>query len=300
MDNIFKIRDSGVCHEPHVDVRTAFSYHEIKAGEELKNRELPLHYILFVLGGMIDLTCNQYENRRFQANEMIFLLRSSSVRIKILKKAKVFVMYFDTLFSSCDRQLFKTYLPDTEKTVYDFRPVAIPPPVRVFLEQILYFQQQKVNCLHFHEVKHRELFILLRTLCPRKDIVALLFPIIGNSLSFRNRVLEKYPELEDGGVMEFAGLVGMGRKTFDKRFREEFGLSPAKWIQQEMAIRLHLYLTEEPGITIADAMDKFHFNSPSHFNRFCRQHFNETPGAIIKKAKHLMNKKINGRKKAGK
>jgi AraC-like DNA-binding protein len=75
----------------------------------------------------------------------------------------------------------------------------------------------------------------------------------------------------------------MGRKNFDKRFREEFGTSPAHWVQQETAKRLRLFLME-PGITISDAMDKFHFNSPSHFNRFCRRYFNESPGVMLKKA----------------
>jgi hypothetical protein len=146
---------------------------------------------------------------------MIFLLRSSSVRMKALKKTKLVVLYFDTFLSSCDRQSFKAYLPDAEKAVYDFRPVAIPPPVRGFLEQIMYFQKLKIDCAHFNELKHCEFFILLRALCPRQDVVDLLSPLIGNSMTFRNKVLEKYPELDDGRVTELAGLVGMGRKTFD-------------------------------------------------------------------------------------
>jgi AraC-like DNA-binding protein len=199
-------------------------------------------------------------------------------------------MYFDTLLSSCDRQLFKAYLPDTEKTVYDFRPVPVPPPVYAFLEQMLDFQKQKVDCIHFNNLKHCELFILLRRFCPRADIVAFLFPLISHSMNFRNKVLEKFSGLEGGRVTEFADLVGMGRKNFDKRFREEFGTSPAKWIQQETAKRLRLYLAE-PEITISDAMDKFHFNSPSHFNRFCRRYFNKSPGVMIKDAQDLKAKK---------
>jgi AraC-like DNA-binding protein len=290
MENIFKIRNLGVCRKEQAGVRTAFTCYEIQAGEEIRNRELPLHYMFFILGGVMDVSYNQFENRRFQANEMIFLLRSSSVRIKILKKVKLFVLYFDTLLSPCDRHFFKAYLPDAEKIVYDFRPIAIPHPMRVFLEQILYFQSQQIDCMHLNEIKHCEFFILLRALCPRKDIVDLLFPLIGSSMTFRNKVLEKYPELRDGGVTELAGLVGMGRKTFDKRFREEFGESPAKWIQQETAKRLRLYLME-PGVTINDAMDTFHFNSSSHFNRFCRQYFNKTPGMIIKEAQTLTGRK---------
>lgn len=278
-------------------MNAAFVYYEIKAGEEMGNRELPLHFILFVLGGVMEVSCNQFEHRRFQTNEMIFLLRSSSVKVRILKKVKLYVMYFDKVLSSCDRQLLEGYLPYAGKFDYDFLPVAIPAPVCVFLEQIRYFQDLKVDCRHFNALKHYEFFVLLRHFCSREEIVALLSPMMGYSMDFREKVLESYPKVDGGGVTKFAGLVGMGRKTFDKRFREEFNTSPAKWMQQETAKRLRLYLSEA-GVTISDAMDKFHFNSPGHFNRFCHRYFQVSPGAIVREAKASMRKKTKSRDKA--
>jgi AraC-like DNA-binding protein len=294
MNDIFKIRDAGVvCRKAQVDVKTAFVYYEVKAGEEIRNHNLPLNYILFVLGGRVEISCNEFENHRFQSNEMTFMLRTSAVHVKVLKKARLYVLYFDTFLSSCDQQLFKAYLPDAEKIVYDFRPIPIPQPMSMFLKQTLYFQKQKVDCMHFNSLKHREFFILLRRFCPREDVVMFLSPLIGNSLSFRTKVLEKYTQLNSGRVTELADLVGMGRKNFDKRFREEFGISPAKWMQQEKAKRLRMFLME-PGITISDAMYKFQFNSPSHFNRFCHQYFKTSPGLIIKESEQL-GKKQKGR-----
>jgi AraC-like DNA-binding protein len=290
MEKIFKIRGLGVCRSGQMDAGTAFTYYELKAGEEIRNGDLPLNFILFVLKGGIDISCNEFEHRLVLSGEMIFLLRSSAVHLKTVKKTKLYVMYFDTLLSSCDRQLFKAYLPDTEKAVYNFSPVPVPLPVQAFLEQLLYFQKQKVDCVHFNNLKHHEFFILLRRFCPRADIIAFLSPLISNSMNFRNKVLQKYSGLESGRVTELAGLVGMGRKNFDKRFREEFGTSPAKWIQQETAKRLRLYLAV-PDVTISDAMDKFHFNSPSHFNRFCRRYFDKSPGAMIKDVRDLKAKK---------
>ena len=282
MSNIFEIRELGVCKKVQVEVKTAFACYELKVGEEMQNLNLPLNYILFVSEGAVDLSCNEFENRKFEAGEMVFVLRSSSVRAKVLKKAKLHVFYFDTFMSSCDRQLFKAYLPDVEKITYDFSPVPVPNAILQFLEQILCFQKDRVDCVHFNSLKHQEFFILLRHYCSKEDIVGLLAPLICRSLDFRTRVLDKYMLLENGRVSELADLVGMGRKTFDKRFREEFGTSPAKWMQEEKAKRLHIFLAE-PGITISDAMDKFHFNSQAHFNRFCHQYFNASPGALIKR-----------------
>ena len=283
MIDIFKIRELGVYREEQVDLKTAFTFYEVKKGDEIRNHGLPLNFIIFVLDGSLEISCNEFENRRFQSGEMFFMLRSSSVHVKVLRKSNLYVFYFESFLSSSDHQLFKAYLPDVEKTVYDFKPVLIPVPVESFLKQTLYYQKLKIDNMHFHSLKHSEFFLLLRQFCPREELIMFLSPLIGHSLSFRAKVLEKYPQLKSGRVPELAALLGMGRKNFDKCFREEFGISPAKWMQQEKSKHLRLFLTE-PDITISEAMDKFHFNSPSHFNRFCHKYFKTTPGMVIKEA----------------
>lgn len=290
MADIFKIRKLGVCRKELVDARTAFTYYELKAGEVFRSRALPLNYILFVMRGVIDVHNDGFRHNRFQADEMVFLLRSSAVQVKAEKKTKLYVMYFDTFLSSCDQQLFKAYLPDVEKITYDFRPIRIPKQILLFLGQMHAIQLQKVDCMHFNSLKHREFFIFLRNFCPREDLVMFLAPLIGRSLNFRSKVLEKYAQLNGGSVTDLANRVGMGRKNFDKHFREEFGTSPAKWMQQEKAKRLFMFFSE-PGATISDAMDMFHFNSPSHFNRFCHQYYQKSPGMMIKEAGHVKKRK---------
>ena len=281
MDDIFRIRELGVCKKPQTDEKTAFTYYELIAGDEIRLRDLRVNYLFFVLAGQLEVSCNEFMNRRIHANQMILLLRASTVHVKATKKCTLYVMYFDMLHSSCEQHLFSAYLPEVEKTRYEFTPIHIPQPITLFLRQTKYLQEQKVDCMHFNYLKRREFFILLRHFCSRDEIIKLLSPLIGSSLLFRNRVLDKYAQLGDGGVTDFAGLVGMGRKTFEKRFREEFGDSPAQWMLKEKVKRLRIYLAK-PGVTITDAMDEFFFNSASHFNRFCLQHFGMTPGKMIK------------------
>jgi len=290
MNDIFKVEELGVCKNVQMDKKTAFTSFEFKSGDECRNHQLPLHFILFVLEGVLEVSCNQFENRRIKQNQMILFMRASSVSVKAIKKSSIMVMYFDMFLCSCDQHLFKAYLPDIENKTYDFTPVEIPDPVSLFLRQTRYFQGKKVNCKHFNSLKHCEFFILLRHFCPRKDLVMFLMPLIGHTFNFRNKVLEKYMQCKDGGVDELASLVGMGRKNFEKQFQKEFGVSPAKWMLKEKANRLYAFLNE-PEVTIADAMDEFYFNSSSHFNRFCRHFFNKTPGVIIKEARQQKMRK---------
>jgi len=283
MVDIFKISALGVCKKLQSDEKTAFVGFEFKEENEFRNRELPLNFILFVLKGTIEISCNQYENCLIQPGQMILLVRNSSVHVRVLPNAMLSVMYFDHFLSSCDQQLFTAYLPDVKKIKYDFVPITIPQPIHQFLDHIRSVQELKAGCMHYNSLKHREFFILLRYFCPRADLVMFLYPLISYSVNFRNKVLEKFALIEDGRVTELAGLVGMGRKNFDKQFKKEFGTSPAQWMLQEKAKRLYMFL-KEPEVTIADAMDRFYFNSSAHFNRFCLRYFKKTPGTIIKEA----------------
>ena len=290
MSDIFKIRTLGVCKKVQLDEKTGFTCYELKLGNEFRSRDLQLNFIVFVLGGSIEVSCNQYENCRIQQEQMILLMRSSAVHIKALKRTTLCMMYFDTFLSSCDQQLFNAYLPDTEKISYTFSPIAIPQLIARFLNQMRDIQEQNVDCQHFHNLKHREFFILLRHFCPREDLVRFLAPLLGRSINFRNKVMEKYAQLKSGRVTELADLMGMGRKNFDKQFRKEFENSPAKWMLEEKAKRLFVFL-HEPDVTITDAIDHFYFNSSAHFNRFCLKHFSKTPGAIIKDSRKIRKRK---------
>jgi len=288
MTDIFKIRTLGVCKKVQLDEKTAFNYYDIPAGDAYRKRDLPLNFILFVLEGGIEISCNRYEKRLVQPDEMILLVRSSSVQVSVLKATALIVMYFDGFLSSCDQILFHAYYPDAEKISYEFAPMRVPNPILQFLSQMRCLIEQKVGCMHFNCLKHREFFILLRHFCSREDLVKFLSPLIGRSMTFRNKVLEKFALVKNGGVSELASLVGMGRKNFDRQFRKEFDISPAKWLLQEKSKRLYMYLME-PEVTISDAIDMFNFNSSAHFNRFCQQYFKTTPGAIIKEARNKQN-----------
>jgi AraC-like DNA-binding protein len=285
MGNIFYLRKLKPCGPTEQYRHTAFSHYELDVGEEYGEQCLPFNFIFFVLEGEISVCCNEF-SRRFKSDEMVFLLRSSIVKVKAIRKTRIVVFYFDILISACERHVFKTFLPDVEKMTYNFTPVPIPAPVKVFLEQLIYFRELHVDCIHFNELKHCEFFILIRRFCSRDEFIALLAPLISISQNFKAKVLDKYGELETGRVSELSSLVGMGRKNFDKRFREEFATSPARWIRQETAKKVKLFLME-PGITIADAIEKFHFSSPSHFNRFARNNLGKSPGEIIKEAKEI-------------
>ena len=94
--------------------------------------------------------------------------------------------------------------------------------------------------------------------------------------------MENYLKMK--GVKEFVDLSGLNVNTFNRKFKAHFGMSPYQWmIKQKSKHILHSLKTSDKSI--ADIMREFEFSDASHFNRYCKNVFGETPSDIRKNGK---------------
>jgi AraC-like DNA-binding protein len=198
-----------------------------------------------------------------------------------MKDASMLVMSFDVLQNVCDKAMVYTYRPYVVRTAYTFSPVPIRYPLSSFLDLLAVYLKGGIDCEHLHEIKQKEFFLVLRRCYSKEEITTLLHPIVGIS-DFKTFILRNYQKVEN--VAELVDMSGMGRTAFDNKFREIFGLSTHQWMLKRIASQIQ-YKIMEPDITIKDIMTEFKFNSATHFNRFCKQQFNCTPGEMLKRAR---------------
>ena len=126
-----------------------------------------------------------------------------------------------------------------------------------------------------------ELLLIISKFYTRREVALLLYPMIGLSLDFRSFVLQNY--LKASNVDDLVQMSGMGRSNFDAKFNREFGMPPRQWMLKQIAKQVR-HRASEPVVTIKQMINQFGFNSATHFNRFCRQQFDLTPGELIRQA----------------
>ncbi len=269
----------------NVDLKTVFRYFKFEQGEMFKEMSLQYNYLLFVKKGRIKIHCNHFLNKVINAGYFILLSKSSRVTCEMMQSTEIIVMSFDMLRSIFDKQMLKSYQVFKEKVSYTFSPLPIRPSLKSFLDLLRAYLEKGLKSEYLHEIKEKELFILLRGYYTREEIVCLLYPIIGTS-DFKNFVLKNY--LEVNNVAELVDLSGMGRTAFDSKFREEFGISARQWMLKQMAEHVRLRAMD-PDVTIKGIMQEYKFNSPTHFNWFCRQQYGCTPGELLKKSAEKLN-----------
>ena len=74
----------------------------------------------------------------------------------------------------------------------------------------------------------------------------------------------------------------MSVRNFSRRFTEEFGISPGKWIADKRDGQIHQSLSFHDAEMNAIS-EKFGFASSSHFTNYCKKKFNDTPNGLHQK-----------------
>jgi AraC-like DNA-binding protein len=188
------------------------------------------------------------------------------------------VNYFNKPIDFCE----KAALESLSSIVGDkpHQPVLkVKPPLKPFLSSLIFYMEESVFCKHFHEIKQKELFFILRYFYTKSEIAGLFAPIISNDLNFKNKVLSNYHQANS--VKELARICNYSLSSFNRFFKKNFDENPYIWLQNQKLKYITGKLSDK-NIPMSQIIDEFKFSSPAHFTIFCKKHLNQTPSQFRK------------------
>lgn len=262
------------------DLNFGFKILSFPEGEVISSNSMQNNLIVFVLKGSIELECNDFEKKHYKNKEFFFLSQSSSIKCKVLTDCRLIVFSFTGHLSLlCENSNLLAYSCSCSDFQYNMKTLNFNKPLECFLVLMEMYLQAGVNCLHLHDLKKNELFLLFRTSFSKKDIYELFYPIIGADIDFRSKVLKKYQFGYSTKAM--ADALAMSTTNFSRTFQREFGVTFYRWtlLQKAKYVRHKL---SSPHVTISDIIHELGFTSSSHFNKFCKSEFGHTPTEFIR------------------
>ena len=272
--DLLYIEEHLTCNHYRADVGVGFVCKALKQGEEFSGTHIPVHQLLIFLEGNCEIDYGRFISRPFTDKQMILLPRYSSYTGHVTEDLRMVIMLFEVPIGGCDKLMLHAYDKFRTAIRYDFQPTPIRYPLHAFFDLLVYCLRNGMSCAHLHEMKHKELFMLLRGFYTKMEIASLFYEIIGQSFDFRKFIYKNHANV--GTLNELISLSNMSRTAFMKKFREEFNETAYQWMLKQISVRIIRYLAD-PHVTIKEIMDKFGFTSYSNFNRFCKSHYNCTP-----------------------
>ncbi len=273
------------------NTNNGFNRYTLKANEDFTIQQEDLHFLFFFKTGKIEISCNEFENKVYEGDSMLFLAKGNKIKGKIITDSQFTLVCFEKHINLCDKAMLES-LYIKQKIIGDRNYDGLPlrTGIKKVLESVDYYLDNKLSCKHLHLLKLQEVFFILRAEYKKKELVYFFKPMLDQTVSFEDFVLANYKRVKT--VEELAELYNCSQRTFNRYFQETFNDSPYNWMlkQKSEEVRELLIRTKTPFKTI---IEDYNFSSPSHFSTFCRAQFGLPPRDVRKRAQKIKSDSDN-------
>ena len=275
--SVFYLEEHRTCSNYISDYNIGFKNCIIKQGEFIVPSNKEHHCLFFLINGSVKLF---YESQTYNLKKdtIWFIPMSSDYKIYANTDVTLIMNYFNKPIDFCEKTALENLSVLLDPKSYTSM-LRINKPLRKFLSTTIYYMNEGVFCKHFHEIKQKELFYLLRFFYTKREIAGLFAPIISKNLDFKNIVLANY--LNASSVKELAQICNYSLSSFSRIFKKNFQENPYIWLQNQK-IKYIIGKLSDKNIPLGQIIDEFRFSSPSHFTIFCKKHLNLTPSQFRK------------------
>lgn len=285
--SLFYREEHTTCYNYKLQTSASFKVMKFAKSDLPETINVDRSVIIFLLKGKALVTCNNHKDNIQNSGEMILLPRNCCCYVKVLEEATIISCSFVQKIDFCNRFSFNhlmDYLPD--KFIYDFKKLPVRERVTQFLTLLKDCLDDGLSCVHFHELKEKELFIILRAYYSKEELAAFFYPLLGKDMDFKDFVLSNYLSTND--LQEFAQLGNLSVDTFKRRFKETFGETAHKWITQRKSELIYrdIIMTNK---SFSDIALEYKMSSQAYLSTFCKQHFGKSPQELRDKSPESVN-----------
>jgi len=234
--SVFYLEEHRACRNYISDYSIGFKACPIKQGECITSFDKKSHCLFFLIAGSIDI---YYESQTHRLNKgKVWLVpMSSDFKIQANADSLLVINYFNKPIDSCEKSALESLAALIDQSV-PLCLLQVNKPLKSFLSSMIFYLKEGSYCKHFHEIKQKELFYILRYFYTKKEIASLFAPILSKNLDFKNIVLANY--LYAGSVKELAQMCNCSLSTFNRLFKNNFrDCSPLPPVMLPFCIYLH-------------------------------------------------------------
>lgn len=232
------------------------------------------NYMLFILSGEIEMNFGPYQNKSFGAGDMFFLPRNMEFQGTVIAPAHLTLLKYNNIKFPCMEDAIRMMLKKKAEGNFKWDKISIKPELRRVIDDLIHYRLCGLTCSHIYLIKAQEIYLIFKHFYTDEERIQVYYPFIGRDPVFAEAVMSNFMHVKT--VEEFAADLGYGVKTFRELFKVNFGKTPYKWMQQQLAHQVRSKLMKRE-IPLKSIMFEYGFTTNSHFITFCRNHFGGTP-----------------------
>lgn len=261
-----------------------FKVLNLQAGENVMRRYIDRTFLVFLIKGNMRMEYGVEVTVSLRPQNVFLLPKNFEASFRVETDSTVLLCSFTNDIELCSRfslQKLSNSLPENAaKTGIFFLP--FDRRLSTFTDCLVQALSEGLGCMHYHNLKRDELFIYLRAGYAKEELALFFYPILGNDMDFKDFVLSNYKNVCD--VQEFARKANLSLRTFNRRFKETFRITPQQWLLDRRAESV-LNDIQKSDMTFTEISDKYNFSSSSYFSAFCKKQYGRTANELRKEAR---------------
>ncbi|MCC8199194.1 MAG: hypothetical protein LIP06_11615 [Tannerellaceae bacterium] len=178
MEKIFYVEKQKASNLYRVAGNSEFRYIELTGKETKKKFIFHSFQLLFPQEGTIRITSKDFSPVEMNNREGLLLPKETPIKIEGQQKATILLFNLDVLSTVCEKDRYRMYYQHSQIILYDFTPTPLKQPIIDFTRQMVYHLKHGLNCEPFHELKGKELLLLLQAYYSHEEMAFLLYPLL--------------------------------------------------------------------------------------------------------------------------
>ena len=248
--------------------------------------------LFFIVEGQVEVTCGLISELIIEKGFFFLIPPDAKYSIRFSENSKIvrFQPGEELLVEYISKAAYELY--KTKSDQYENKDaffLRTEKHIDRLLVDFMEVMSKRFSCERYICCKCEELLILMINYYPVEELTWLFHPVFEKKVVFKAIVLLYRNKVFS--VDELAAATHMNRETFRQYFRAVFGITPAKWIQQERADVVYRELAETDR-SIHDIIHDYGFSSFSNFTRFCQMYLKNAP-VDIREGKGKLRKEQN-------
>ena len=242
--------------------------------------------IVLVLDGNVTYKLRGLVLTELQEGQMLLIAPDKHFSISTKDAAKLLIVTLTQLSGLCECFPLENLLVHRDENRQEITVLEANEAIDTFVTGLTTSIKQGLRCKYYLEIKTKELFYLLRAFYTKEQLAHFFSEMLHADAHFYYFVKQNYKNINS--IPEFAKKVDMKQLTFEKKFKEVFGVPPYKWIIEQKSKEIHHALCTG-NTPLKELAAQFGFSSKSSFSDFCKKNLGAPPGLIRGKIRNATN-----------
>ena len=233
--------------------------------------------IVLVLDGNVTYKLRGLVLTELQEGQMLLIAPDKHFSLNTKDAAKLLTITLTQISGLCECFPLENLLVHRDENRQEITVLEANAAVDTFAAGLVSSLKQGLRCKYYLETKTKELFYLLRAFYTKEQLAHFFSEMLHTDAHFYYFVKQNYKNINS--IPEFAKMVDMKQLTFEKKFKEIFGMPPYKWIIEQKSKDIHHALCTG-NTPLKELAAQYGFSSKSSFSDFCKKNLGAPPGRV--------------------